>query len=67
MNIWSPKAWVAALWIAALATLGLTIGTTSIAAWLGLIALAVIPIGVLRTLWQSPAQTTSESINDAIR
>lgn len=67
MNIQSPKAWVAALWIAVLATLGLTIGTTSIAAWLGLVALAVVPIGILRTLWQSPAQTTSESIKDAIQ
>jgi dolichyl-phosphate-mannose--protein O-mannosyl transferase len=67
MNIMHSKAWLAALWIVALATIGLTVGVTSAAGWLGLVGLAVVPIVILSSLWQSPAQTTSESIKDAIR
>ena len=63
----SPKVWLAALWIAALATIGLLVGVTSATRWAGLVALAVVPIVVLNNLWKSPDQTTSESIKDAIR
>lgn len=67
MNILSSKVWLAALWIAALAATGLMVGVTSVVAWFLLVTLAVVPIVILNSLWQSPEKTTSESIKDAIR
>ena len=67
MNIMSPKAWLAALWIVVLATIGLIAGVKSFPGLAGLVALTVVPVLILNNLWKSPDRTTSESIKDAIR
>jgi hypothetical protein len=46
---------------------GLVSGVTSPSGWTVLTALALLPAGAMLTLWHDPAQTMSESIQQARR
>jgi hypothetical protein len=55
-------AWSIAVFLAAIA-----IGITSIANWVVVAFVAVVPPLVVRSFWRAPEQTISESINEARR
>jgi hypothetical protein len=55
-------AWSIAVFLAAIA-----IGITSIANWVVVTFIAVVPPLVVRSFWRVPEQTISESINEARR
>jgi len=55
-------AWSIAVFLAAIA-----IGITSVANWVVVSFIAVVPPLVVRSFWRAPEQTMSESINEARR
>jgi len=55
-------AWSIAVFLAAIA-----IGITSVANWVVVSFIAVVPPLVVRGFWRAPEQTMSESINEARR
>lgn len=67
MHIDHVKAVLIGAWILAVGVLGYIVGTTSLAGWTVLAAVAVIPPVVIMRLWRVPSQSMSESIRDAIR
>lgn len=67
MHIDYRKAQWAAAWILSMGVVGYAAGTTSVAGWTVLVALALTPPVVLTRLWRAPAQTMSESIREVLR
>lgn len=61
------KASVAALWIVIAGTLGTLAPVTTPSGWFILATLATAPPLIFMHYWKQPAQTTSESIQKAIR
>ena len=60
------KAAVIAAWVLAVGVLGFAFGATSMAAWAGLAAIAVVLPAVMLRLWHAPVPSMSESIHDVI-
>jgi hypothetical protein len=58
---------VAALWVVAMCAVGLAFGVTSVAGWIILAGLAVMPPIFVLGVWSEPAKTMSESIHEARR
>jgi hypothetical protein len=67
MNMKQAKSRVVLAWVVMTTLFGLASGTTSMATWTMLVALALIPSLVVMHFWGSPEQSTSERIRDAIR
>ncbi|HTM04551.1 MAG TPA: hypothetical protein VL173_13665 [Vicinamibacterales bacterium] len=54
-------------WIVAIGALGYLAGVTSFAAWAALTVISLAPPAVMARLWNKPAPSMSESIQDALR
>ncbi|MGE0447511.1 MAG: hypothetical protein AB7P99_19975 [Vicinamibacterales bacterium] len=54
-------------WILGIAGVGYIRGATSFAAWVVLVVLSLAPPMVMARLWNTPAQSLSESIRAALR
>ncbi len=67
MQMEYTKATLTALWVLSIGWLGYATGTTSVAGWMVLAALAVTPPMIVRRFWRVPAPTMSESIQEALR
>lgn len=67
MRIDYLKAAVMAAWVLAVCALGYASGTTSVAGWAFVAALALVPPAVMARLWNAPATSMSESIRDVLR
>ncbi|NOT44466.1 MAG: hypothetical protein HOP14_07690 [Acidobacteria bacterium] len=63
----SIKAVVAAVWVSAISLAGIAGNLQSLASWTVLAAVAVLPPAVMLWQWQEPAQSLSQSIQDARR
>ena len=61
------KLMLAAAWILAVGLVGFTADVSSAFAWIVLAAVAVMPPVLIMNFWREPAQTTSESIRQALR
>jgi len=61
------KGIVTAIWILAVCSTGIVVNARSVSSWLLVVAVAVIPPMVMMWWWQDPAQSMSESIQDARR
>ena len=61
------KAAVITAWVLAVGTLGLAFGVTSVAGWVGLAVIAVVPPAVMLRLWHAPVPSMSDTIRDALR
>jgi ABC-type protease/lipase transport system fused ATPase/permease subunit len=55
----------AAVFVLTLFAAGVAIGITSISGWIVLVVLALVSVLVVQRLWREPAQTLSESIQQA--
>ena len=60
------KATISAVWVCALCAVAL-FGHFTFSAWVLLLAFAVVPPLVVMRYWREPVQTTSESIQKALR
>ena len=60
------KATISAVWVCALCAVALY-GDFTFSAWVLLLAFAVVPPLVVMRYWREPVQTTSESIQKALR
>ena len=58
---------VAVAWVFALCAVGFAAGVTSMASWVALAGLALLSLVILQRFWRDPAQTMSESIQQARR
>lgn len=67
MQLLSLKAVVASVWISAICLAGIAGNLNSLSSWLVLAAVAVLPPMVMIRQWSDPAQTMSESIQEARR
>lgn len=56
---------VAAVLVLAVGAAGVAVGVTSISGWVVLAALALGSLVILQRFWREPAQTLSESIQQA--
>lgn len=54
-------------WVSILVALALATRPESLASWLALTLVAVVPAAVVMHLWRAPVTSTSESIRSAIR
>ncbi|MBI4485398.1 MAG: hypothetical protein HY655_05250 [Acidobacteria bacterium] len=54
-------------WLLAVGVLGYISGMTSLAGWIVLAVVAVIPPVVMMRLWRVPSQSMSESIREVLR
>lgn len=54
-------------WMMAMYAAGITLGVTSLAGWIGLAVLALLPTVVLARWWREPPQSMSERIRESIR
>ena len=54
-------------WSIAVFLVAIAIGITSVANWVVVAFIAVVPPLVVRSYWRAPEQTISESINEARR
>lgn len=61
------RAAITAAWVLAVVTLGLAFGVTSIAGWVGLVLVAVVPPAVMLKLWHARVPSMSENIRDVLR
>ena len=61
------KAALMAGWILAVAGLGYGFGTTSLAGWILVAVLSVVPPVLMVRLWSAPSPSMSESIRDVLR
>ena len=52
-------------WAVVVCLAALAIGSNSISSWVAVASVALVPPMVARTFWRVPAQTISESINNA--
>jgi len=67
MQLLTLKALLASVWIAAVLIAGLVGKVNSISSWAVVAVVAVLPPAVMMWRWHTPAQTMSESINEARR
>lgn len=67
MQLRSIKAIVAMLWVAAVCAAAIAGSVQSVSGWTLLAGVAVVPPLVMMWLWNDPAQTMSESIQQARR
>jgi hypothetical protein len=67
MQLGLKKAVLVTLWVLAICVAGFAVGATSIAAWIVLGSLALLPAVVVLRLWQDPPKSLSESINEGRR
>jgi len=67
MNFKYPREAVAALWVFALCAVGSAAGVASMVSWVALAGLLLLSLVILQRLWRDPAQTMSESIQQARR
>jgi hypothetical protein len=67
MQLESIKATVAVVWIAAVCAAAIASNLQSLSGWTVLIGVAVLPPLVILWQWNHPAQTLSESIQEARR
>ena len=61
------KVAVITAWVLTVGALGYLSGATSLAGWVVLAAVSVIPAAVMMRLWRVPAQSMSESIREVLR
>jgi hypothetical protein len=61
----SMKTMLLALWVLTIVGTGLVAGVTAVTHWFALGSLAFVPAVVARSLWHTPTETLSESINAA--
>jgi len=54
-------------WSLAVLLLAVVVGIASLLNWAAVACVAIVPPLVLKTFWRTPAQTISESINEARR
>jgi hypothetical protein len=67
MTLKNIKAGIAVAWVLVVGVAGFLAGVTSPSGWLALAGLAIVPPLVMMRFWQSPDQTMSQSIQDALR
>ena len=67
MQLRSIKAIVAMLWVSAVCAAAIAGSVQSVSGWTLLAVVAVVPPLVMMWLWDHPAQTMSESIQQARR
>ena len=67
MQLLRVKGIVTAIWILAVCATAIVVNVNSVSSWLLVAAVAVIPPMVMMWWWQDPAQSMSESIQDARR
>lgn len=54
-------------WVVGVFLLAMALGATSLTQWVIIASIAVVPPVVIRSFWQVPERTMSESIRDARR
>jgi hypothetical protein len=67
MNLMNTKLMVVGTYLLAVATVAVASGVTSGAGLIVLAAVAVLPSGVLLTMWKHPSETLSQTIQTARR
>ena len=67
MQLESLKVVVATLWVSAVGITAMAGSFQSLRAWTVLVGVAVVPPLVMTWRWSHPAQTMSESIQEALR
>jgi len=67
MRLEYTKATFAAVWVLAIAGVGLFTQVASVAVWAVLVSVAVLPPVIMWWKWTTPAQSMSESIRSSIR
>ena len=67
MQLESIKAIVAMLWVSAVFAAAIAGNSQSVSGWTVLVGVAVVPPLVMMWRWNHPAQTMSESIQEARR
>lgn len=60
------KAAIVTVWIAALATYAFAVELTSLGGWAFLVGVGAIPPAVMLRLWNPPARTMSQDIQEAL-
>jgi hypothetical protein len=67
MQLESPKAPVATVWVSAVCTAGIAGNLASLSGWTVLAGLAVLPPLAMMRRWNSPRHGMSESIQEALQ
>jgi hypothetical protein len=67
MQLLSIKSIVAMLWVSAVTIVGIARNLDSFSSWTLLAGVAMVPPLVMMWRWNAPRQTTSESIQEALR
>lgn len=67
MQLVSIKAIIAMLWVSTVCVVGIAGNLNSVASWIVLAVVAVVPPLVVMWRWNDPRQTMSESIQEVLR
>ena len=67
MQLVSIKAIIAMLWVSTVTVVGIAGNLNSVASWIVLAVVAVVPPLVVMWRWNDPRQTMSESIQEVLR
>lgn len=67
MKLDRTKTASAAAWVVVMGAIGLGVTPTSLSGWVAFTGIALLPPAVALWFWNHPAQSISESINEARR
>jgi Flp pilus assembly protein TadB len=67
MQLVSIKAVIGMLWVSTVSVVGIAGNLNSVASWIVLAVVAIVPPLVVMWRWNDPRQTMSESIQEALR